>query len=244
MKSRDGWSALAGASWPHNLCCLARDQPGAAGRKLGPKVGLPADIPRREQGLERVTAIRWPIRAFTMNRSSRSRWSEIRRLRRIKWNELRHSFTSILTTRGAPLRIVQSLLGRSTIRMKERTRISRRARARATCICSPPSRHRRRLPRGRPRAQRVQIQGGSHTGICLRCGCSQEGADPSSDESEWREWRDWPRDVRVSARKCWGYGLRWPHPFMAWVGGHLSPMGVRTRLGLVDLCSQRLDSDA
>lgn len=41
-------------------------------------------------------------------------------LRRIKWHELRHSFASILTTGGAPLRIVQSLLGHSTIRMTER----------------------------------------------------------------------------------------------------------------------------
>ena len=38
----------------------------------------------------------------------------------IKWHELRHSFASILTTGGAPLRIVQSLLGHSTIRMTER----------------------------------------------------------------------------------------------------------------------------
>jgi integrase len=41
-------------------------------------------------------------------------------LRRIKWHELRHSFASILTTSGAPLRIVQSLLSHSTIRMTER----------------------------------------------------------------------------------------------------------------------------
>ena len=41
-------------------------------------------------------------------------------LRRIKWHELRYSFASILTTGGAPLRIVQSLLGHSTIRMTER----------------------------------------------------------------------------------------------------------------------------
>jgi len=49
-------------------------------------------------------------------------WAAQRRsgLRRIKWHELRHSFASILTTGGAPLRIVQSLLGHSTIRMTER----------------------------------------------------------------------------------------------------------------------------
>lgn len=38
----------------------------------------------------------------------------------LKWHELRHSFASILTTGGAPIRIVQSLLGHSTIRMTER----------------------------------------------------------------------------------------------------------------------------
>jgi integrase len=49
-------------------------------------------------------------------------WAAQRRcgLRRIKWHELRHSFASILTTGGAPLRVVQSLLGHSTIRMTER----------------------------------------------------------------------------------------------------------------------------
>jgi site-specific recombinase XerD len=41
-------------------------------------------------------------------------------LGRIKWHEVRHSFASILTTGGAPLRIVQSLLGHSTIKMTER----------------------------------------------------------------------------------------------------------------------------
>jgi site-specific recombinase XerD len=41
-------------------------------------------------------------------------------LRRIKWHELRHSLASILTTGGAPLRIVQSLLGHSTIKTTER----------------------------------------------------------------------------------------------------------------------------
>jgi site-specific recombinase XerD len=41
-------------------------------------------------------------------------------LLRIKWHELPHSFASILTTGGAPLRVVQSLLGHSTIRMTER----------------------------------------------------------------------------------------------------------------------------
>lgn len=41
-------------------------------------------------------------------------------LRRIKWHELRHSYASILTTGGAPLRVVQSLLGHSSIKMTER----------------------------------------------------------------------------------------------------------------------------
>jgi integrase len=41
-------------------------------------------------------------------------------IRRIKWHELRHSYASILTTGGAPLRVVQSLLGHSSIKMTER----------------------------------------------------------------------------------------------------------------------------
>ena len=41
-------------------------------------------------------------------------------LRRIKWHELRHSYASILTTGGAPLRVVQSLLGHSSMKMTER----------------------------------------------------------------------------------------------------------------------------
>jgi hypothetical protein len=46
--------------------------------------------------------------------------AEVAGLRRIKWHELRHSFASILTSGGAPLRVVQSLLGHSSIRMTER----------------------------------------------------------------------------------------------------------------------------
>ena len=41
-------------------------------------------------------------------------------LRRIKWHELRHSYASILTMGGTPLRVVQSLLGHSTMKMTER----------------------------------------------------------------------------------------------------------------------------
>ena len=53
-----------------------------------------------------------PLVGFGLRRAKSGLW-------RIKWHELRHSFASILTTGGAPLRIVQSLLGHSTIRMTD-----------------------------------------------------------------------------------------------------------------------------
>jgi site-specific recombinase XerD len=41
-------------------------------------------------------------------------------LRRIKWHELRHSFASILASRGMPLFILRALLGHSSVKMTER----------------------------------------------------------------------------------------------------------------------------
>ena len=41
-------------------------------------------------------------------------------LRHIGWHALRHTYASLLASRGAPLRVIQQLLGHSTIQMTER----------------------------------------------------------------------------------------------------------------------------
>jgi hypothetical protein len=63
-------------------------------------------------------------------------------LGRIKWHELRRSFASIVTSGGAPLVVVQSLLGHSTIQMTERYAHLAPGKSAALCTCSPRRRAR------------------------------------------------------------------------------------------------------
>jgi integrase len=97
-----------------------------------PKNGKPREVPLSGQALAALKGhrhLRGPLvfcnmdgRQFSHNQVKNPLWRACKRagLRLVQWHVLRHTFASHLAMRGAPLKVVQELLGHATIQMTMR----------------------------------------------------------------------------------------------------------------------------
>ena len=97
-----------------------------------PKNGKPREVPLSEQALKalkRHRHLRGPLvfceldgRALTHTAVKWPLWRACKKagLRLVQWHVLRHTFASHLAMRGAPLKVVQELMGHATIQMTMR----------------------------------------------------------------------------------------------------------------------------